>query len=62
MGRTKNQIIDEVTDAYIAQLDFDNLPSPEDMSIELTNRIEDELSLENTLRPKAAKFRIPETL
>ena len=62
MGRTKNQIIDEVTDAYIAQLDFDNLPSPEEISIELTNLVEDELSLENSMRGKGNKFRIPETL
>lgn len=62
MGRTKNQIIDEVTDTYIANLNLNNLPSPEDMSIELTNLVEDEIALENDLRPSGRKFRAPENL
>lgn len=62
MGRTKNQIIDETTDAYIAGLDLDNPPSPEDISIELLKEIEDQIILENQLRSKGTGFRVPETL
>lgn len=62
MGRTKNQIIDEVTDAYIANLDMDNLPTPEEMSNELVNLVEDEIALENDVRGKGRKFKAPETL
>ena len=62
MGRTKNQIIDETTDTFIEQLDLDNPPSPEDISIQLTQEIEDQISLENLLRSKSSKFRIPEKL
>ena len=62
MGRTKNQIIDEVTDAYIANLDMDNLPTPEEMSNELVNLVEDEIALENDIRGKGRKFKAPETL
>lgn len=62
MGRTKNQIIDEVTDAYIANLDMDNLPSPEDISNELVNLVEDEIALENDVRGKGRKLKAPETL
>ena len=32
MGRTRNQIIDETTDAYINSLNMNNLPSPEEMA------------------------------
>ncbi|MBO5435356.1 ATPase [bacterium] len=62
MGRTKNQIIDETTDAYIESLDLDNLPSPEDIAIQLTQQIEDQIILENQLRSKGTGFRIPDSL
>ena len=61
-GRTKNQIIDETTDAYIADLDMDNLPSPETISIELVQKIQKEFDIENGYRAKGAKFKAPEQL
>ncbi len=60
MGRTKNQILDEVTNTYINQLTPGK--TPENISIELENLIESELSLENQLRPKRSLFRIPDCL
>ena len=62
MGRTRNQIIDEVTKAYIAKLNLANPPSPEVISIELVQEMETELSLENSMRPKHSQFRYPESL
>lgn len=62
MGRTRNQIIDEVTSAYMKQLNQSSLPSPEDISITLINLIETELSLENQVRPARSHFRYPESL
>ena len=62
MGRTRNNVIDEVTDDYISKLDLKNPPSPEQISTELVNEMELQLSLENQLRPTNSKFRLPETL
>lgn len=62
MGRTKNQIIDETTDAYIATLNQNSLPAPEQIAIDLVQKIEDQILLENQLRPKGAGFRPPDCL
>ena len=62
MGRTRNQIIDETTDAYINSLNMNNLPSPEEMAASLTTLLENEFTLENQTRPKGRSFNIPETL
>lgn len=62
MGRTRNQIIDEATDAYIAQLNPNNLPEPEQMAIDLTMVIEDNILLENASRGKGRGYRVPESL
>lgn len=62
MGRTKNEIIDESTDAYIKGLNPANLPPPETMAAELTKLVEQNIILENALRGKGKSFRIPETL
>lgn len=62
MARMRSQIIDETTDEYIEQLDLTNPPSPETISIELTQLIEDQIMLENQIRPKNGKFRIPDKL
>lgn len=62
MARTKNQIIDDTTDAYIENLDLDNPPTPEEIAIELVQKIEDQIVLENQLRSKGTGFKIPETL
>ncbi|HBA47577.1 MAG TPA: DNA primase [Lachnospiraceae bacterium] len=62
MGRTKNEIIDESTDAYIKGLNPANLPPPETMAAELTKLVEQNIVLENALRGKGKGFRIPETL
>ena len=60
--RTRNQIIDETTDAYIASLDRNNLPSPETISIELVQKIQDAFDIENATKGKGSKFRAPDQL
>lgn len=63
MARTKNQIIDDCTDAYVAGLKTRTpLPEPEVIAIELTQAVEDQIMLENTMRPKNAAFKIPDNL
>lgn len=62
MGRTRNQIINEATDDYLAKLNPNNLPTPEDAERELVNLIEDDMLLENQARPKGNKLRIPAEL
>ena len=60
MARTKNQIIQEVTDATIARL----VPTdtPEKISEEVTQDIEGLIVLENISRGKGYGFRVPEVL
>ena len=60
--RTRNQIIDETTDAYIASLNRNNLPSPETISIELVQKIQDAFDIENATKGKGSKFRAPDQL
>lgn len=63
MARTKNQIIDDTTDAYIANLMQQAvLPEPEKIAIELTQLIEDQIIIENSMRAKNAAYKIPDTL
>lgn len=62
LRRTRNQIIDETTDDYIANLNRQNLPSPETISIELVQKIQDEFDIENATKGKGAKFRAPDQL
>lgn len=60
--KTRNQLIDETTDAYIANLDKDMLPSPETISIELVKRIQLIFALSNEARAKGSKLRAPDQL
>lgn len=59
---TRNQIIEDVTDAYIESLDLDNLPSPRVIEDELVTAINDGISLANEIRPKSDKIRKLEAL
>lgn len=59
---TRNQIIEDVTDAYIENLDLDNLPSPRVIEDELVTAINDGISLANEIRPKSDKIRKLEAL
>lgn len=61
-AKTRNQLIDETTDAYIASLDKDMLPSPETISIELVKRIQFIFALSNEVRAKGTKLRAPDQL
>ena len=60
MARTKNQIIQEVTDATIARLT--PADTPEKISEEVTQDIEGLIVLENISRGKGYGFRVPEVL
>ena len=59
---TRNQIIEDVTDAYIESLDLDNLPSPRVIEDELVTAINDSISLANQIRPKSDRIRKLESL
>ena len=64
-GKTRDQIIDETTDTYIADITTRlSFPTPEQIAIELINRIQTAFDMENALRAaaKKAKFRAPEQL
>ena len=61
-GKTKNQIIDDITDAYIDDIDLDCIPNPEEISIELVKHVQIALNDANKKRPKSAKFRLPDQL
>lgn len=61
-GRSRNKIINDTTDAYIAQLGLQGPPAPEDVAEELINQIEDQIALENATRPKNDQFRPPREL
>lgn len=61
-SRTRNQIIDETTDNYIANMDSDNPPSPEEISIELVKQIQTAFTCENANKVSGAKFHAPDEL
>lgn len=61
-GRSRNKIINDVTDSYIAQLDPNNMPTVEDVAEELVNKIEEQIALENAMRPKSDQFKPPREL
>lgn len=54
---TRNEIIENVTEAYIAKLDRDNPPTPRVIESELVTEINDSIMLENQLRAKGDKLR-----
>ena len=60
MSKTKNQIIQEITDATIARLT--PADTPEKISDEVTQDIEGYIVLENVSRGKGHGLKIPETL
>lgn len=60
MSKTKNQIIQEITDATIARLT--PADTPEKISDEVTQDIEGYIVLENVSRGKGYGLKIPETL
>lgn len=61
-GRTRNQVIDETTDEYIQNLDLDNPPTPEQISIQLVQELEDAISCENALRGQGSKLKMVDSL
>lgn len=62
MARTKEDTINEVTCAYLAQLDIKNLPSPEDIKADILDQMKSAFDLENTVKEKAEKWRIMDRL
>lgn len=62
MARTRDDIIDEITAEYLADLDLDNLPSTEDIKGDIVNRVADALSTENAVREKENRMLIPKEL
>lgn len=62
MARTKEDTINEVTCAYLAQLDIKNLPSPEDIKADILDQMKSAFDLENTVKAKNEKWRIMDRL
>ena len=62
MARTKEDTINEVTCAYLAQLDIKNLPSPEDIKADILDQMKSAFDLENTVKAKSEKWRIMDRL
>lgn len=60
--RTASEIIGAVTEAYILNLDLDNLPSLSEIESELLNETTEQIVLENQTRPKGAKLTVPQAL
>ena len=59
---TINKIITECTNAYLEQLDLDDLPSYTDMEVELLTSIRQAVSIENTSRSKGDCLHRPDRL
>lgn len=62
MARTKEDTINEVTCAYLAQLDIKNLPSPENIKADILDQMKSAFDLENTVKEKAEKWKIMDRL
>lgn len=62
MQHTKNDVIRETTNAYIQQIDKNNIPLPSEIEANLINLVEIQIEAENSIRPKGRKWKAPETL
>lgn len=61
-GKTKNEVLREVTDRYIADLDLSNPPDPYTIERELLHTVKVEFDIENSTRDKFDKWKVPQTL
>lgn len=63
LNRTKNSVLREVTDTYLAEIDINNPPSPDVVERELLTMVKEEFELENaTKSSKADRWKLPQTL
>lgn len=62
LERTKSVIIQEVTKRYLEEIDRENPPTPQEVVCELMKRVRDEFELENAVREKGDKMRVPSDL
>ena len=62
MAATKSASVNDVTEAYLASLDIDNLPSPETMEADLLSQTCALFDIENASLPKGQKWQMPQTL
>ena len=62
LERTKSVIIQEVTMRYLQQIDRENPPAPQEVVCELMKLIKTEFELENSVKEKSNKMRIPTDL
>lgn len=62
MARTKNETIRDITIEYLQNIDVDNPPAPADIEGDLIDEIEKAFELENAMRDKTMKWKIPSSL
>lgn len=60
--RTLTEIIGQVTDEYLDIIDMDDVPALEVIESELLNAVIDQVVIENQVRPKSVKIKVPQTL
>ena len=62
MARTKNETIRSVTEEYLDSIDVKHPPSPADIQGDLLDKIKNAFELENSVKEKADKWKIPDVL
>lgn len=62
MARTLIDVIRTATDDYLAQLDLDNLPTPQQISADIMTAVEQEIQLERQQNNAASKWKVPTKL
>ena len=62
MAHTKDEVIREITDDYLSKINIQNPPSPTDIQEELLTLITNDFQMQNVMRQKGEKWRIPDRL
>ena len=59
---TKNTVIRNATRDYLSTVDLNNIPSPDEIEAGIINEVKIAFDLENAIRSKGSKWRVPEEL
>lgn len=62
MARTKDEVTREVTQNYLGQIDLQNIPAPADIQGDILDNLKLEFDLENAIKAKGEKWKIPDSL
>ena len=61
-AHTRDEVIREITENYLSQTNVLNPPSPAAIQEELLTQIAGDFQLQNAMRPKGEKWKIPDRL